>query len=80
MSIPRQRKLILSAVIDNADMSEKKVEESTVGEQNVDYGIGNVRNSHTASRRKSSAVDPAIIAGEIFDERYETTHRGLKSR
>jgi amino acid transporter len=61
-------------------MSEKKTEESTIGEQHVDYGIGHVRHSHTASRRKSSAVDPAIIAGEIFDERYETTQRGLKSR
>jgi amino acid transporter len=61
-------------------MSEKKVEESTIGEQNVDYGTGHMRTSHTASRRKSSAVDPAVIAGEIFDERYETTHRGLKSR
>lgn len=61
-------------------MSEKKVEESTIGQDKVDYGIGNVLNSYTASRRKSSAVDPAVIAGEIFDERYETTQRGLRSR
>lgn len=31
-------------------------------------------------RRKSSAVDPAILEGEIFDERFERTQRGLKSR
>ncbi|KAI4949966.1 hypothetical protein J4E86_007921 [Alternaria arbusti] len=61
-------------------MSEKKAEDSAIGEQSVDYGIGHVRKSHTASRRKSSAVDPEIVAGEIFDERYETTQRGLKSR
>jgi hypothetical protein len=60
-------------------MSEKKIEEPTVagGEKDVDYAIGDV---HPTSRRKSSAVNPEILAGEIFDERYETTKRGLKSR
>ncbi|KAF2134085.1 histidine permease [Dothidotthia symphoricarpi CBS 119687] len=33
-----------------------------------------------AGRRKSSAVDPDALRAEIFDERYETTQRGLKSR
>jgi hypothetical protein len=61
-------------------MSEKKIEESAIGKKDVDYDNGNVHGMHAASRRKSSAVDPAIIAGEIFDERYETTKRGLKSR
>jgi hypothetical protein len=59
-----------------ANMSEKKVEEHGAS-KDVDYGVGNV---HSTSRRKSSAVDPAVLAGEIFDERYETTQRGLKSR
>lgn len=31
-------------------------------------------------RRKSSAVDPALLQGELFDERFESTKRGLKSR
>jgi amino acid transporter len=53
-------------------MSEKK-EPTIVGdEKDVDYAAN--------SRRKSSAVDPEVLAGEIFDERYETTQRGLKSR
>jgi amino acid transporter len=47
------------------------------GEKDIDYGISDIRSS---SRRKSSAVDPEVIAGEIFDARYETTQRGLKSR
>jgi len=31
-----------------------------------------------ANPRKSSVADS--IAADLFDERYETTHRGLKSR
>lgn len=31
-------------------------------------------------RRKSSAVDQAVLTGEIFDDRFESTQRGLKSR
>ncbi|KAF1984517.1 histidine permease [Aulographum hederae CBS 113979] len=31
-------------------------------------------------RRKSSVVNAEILEGEIFDERYEQTQRGLKSR
>jgi amino acid transporter len=60
-------------------MSGKKYED-TIGvgnEKDVDYAVGDV---HTSSRRKSSAVNPEILAAEIFDERYETTQRGLKSR
>lgn len=30
----------------------------------------------SAERRKSSVVDAAVISGEIFDERYESTQRG----
>jgi amino acid transporter len=58
-------------------MSEEKVNETVVSRQDVEYGVGTVRE---ARPRKSSTVDPAAIAGEIFDERYETTQRGLKSR
>jgi len=58
-------------------MSEKKVDELAIGEHDADYGVGHV---HEATRRKSSAGDPAVVAAEIFDERYETTQRGLKSR
>jgi amino acid transporter len=60
-------------------MSEKKYEvtEGSGNAKNIDYGVGNV---HQTSRRKSSAVNPEILAAEIFDERYETTQRGLKSR
>lgn len=57
-------------------MSEKNVDELGAS-KDVDVGVGQV---HPTSRRKSSAVDPQILAGEIFDERYESTHRGLKSR
>ena len=31
-------------------------------------------------RRKSSAVNAEILAGEMYDERYGGTKRGLKSR
>ena len=58
-------------------MSEKKVEETTTGKGDVDYGVGNVQETRP---RKSSAAAPALVVGEIFDERYETTQRGLKSR
>lgn len=57
-------------------MSEKKLEEMGAS-KDVDVGVGQV---HPTSRRKSSAVDPQVLAGEIFDERYESTQRGLKSR
>ncbi|KAH7077379.1 amino acid permease/ SLC12A domain-containing protein [Paraphoma chrysanthemicola] len=59
-------------------MSEKKFEEPAVS-NDADYAVGSVRRA-SASRRKSSAVNPEILRGEIFDERYETTQRGLKSR
>jgi amino acid transporter len=60
-------------------MSEKKYDEPRIGdgEKDVDYAIGDV---HDTDRRKSSAVNPEILNGQLFDERYETTQRGLKSR
>jgi amino acid transporter len=60
-------------------MSEKKMAASaqTGDDKDVDYTVGQV---HSSSPRKNSAVNPEILAGEIFDERYETTKRGLKSR
>jgi len=61
-------------------MSEKNVEELAVKSQGADYGVGIVQDPHATGRRRSSAVDPTVIAGEIFDERYESTQRGLKSR
>jgi len=32
------------------------------------------------ARRRSSIVDADVIAGDIYDTRYESTKRGLKSR
>lgn len=58
-------------------MSEKKADEIVGNSQDVEFGVGNVQH---ARPRKTSAVDPTVIAGEIFDDRYETTQRGLKSR
>ena len=59
-------------------MSEKKVEETATGEQDVDYGVGHVQEARP--RKHSGATPATLVAEEIFDERYETTHRGLKSR
>jgi yeast amino acid transporter len=53
-------------------MAEKGVSTGTGGEKDYEYGGDN--------RRRSSAVNPEVLAGEIFDERYEKTQRGLKSR
>ena len=39
---------------------------------------GDRRASQT--RRKSSVVDPEVLTGEIYDERFDSTKRGLKSR
>jgi amino acid transporter len=60
-------------------MSEKKFDEPTIvgGEKDVDYAVGDV---HDSNRRKSSVVNPDVLTGQLFDERYETTQRGLKSR
>ena len=41
---------------------------------------GNADRQGPATRRKSSVVSPEILAEEIFDQRYERTQRGLKSR
>ena len=32
------------------------------------------------TRRKSSVVSPEVLTGEIYDERFDSTKRGLKSR
>ncbi|KAI9688934.1 MAG: hypothetical protein M1820_010203 [Bogoriella megaspora] len=34
----------------------------------------------TDTRRKSSVVNPQLLEGELFDNRFESTQRGLKSR
>lgn len=36
--------------------------------------------SYDNGRRKSSVVNADILAGEMYDERYGGTQRGLKSR
>ncbi|KAF2740336.1 histidine permease [Polyplosphaeria fusca] len=61
-------------------MSEKKVEETGGGPPPFSEKTTGFDVEGRASRRRSSAVNPEILAGEIFDERYDRTHRGLKSR
>lgn len=39
-----------------------------------------VRERKTSGERKSSVVDATALHSEIFDERYETTHRGEPSQ
>ena len=34
----------------------------------------------SGARRKSSVVNPEVLTGEIYDERFDSTKRGLKSR
>lgn len=57
-------------------MSEKGSPIEAAGEKDVGYGETRV----SATRRRGSATDPEVLQGELFDERYETTQRGLKSR
>ncbi|KAK4998178.1 hypothetical protein LTR66_002554 [Elasticomyces elasticus] len=38
------------------------------------------KEGYGSSRRRSSAVDADILAGELYDKRFESTKRGLKSR
>lgn len=38
------------------------------------------RKGSIVSQRKGSIVDHELLQGDIFDERFEKTHRGLKSR
>lgn len=61
--------------------------EKLKGDGPADYGKGvNVSEQpeegymEETARRKSSVVDPEILTGEIYDERYDSTKRGLKSR
>ncbi|KAF2658263.1 hypothetical protein K491DRAFT_676514 [Lophiostoma macrostomum CBS 122681] len=56
---------------------EKQLDLSHDGEKG-NYGVEDQR--HSSSGRRGSAVNPEVLAGEIFDERYERTQRGLKSR
>jgi amino acid transporter len=57
-------------------MSEKELPIEPQGEKDVGYSESKV----SATRRRSSAVTPEVLQGELFDHRYETTQRGLKSR
>jgi hypothetical protein len=47
-------------------------EKSELDEKAPQYGTPR----GSVERRKSSVVDAAVISGEIFDERYESTQRG----
>jgi len=47
-----------------------------MGEKDMGYGETKV----SATRRRSSALAPEVLQGELFDDRFETTQRGLKSR
>ncbi|KAF1954023.1 histidine permease [Byssothecium circinans] len=60
-------------------MSDKHGHIEPVGVNMVDTGVHGDEKRSTG-RRRSSAVAPEVLAGEIFDDRYETTKRGLKSR
>lgn len=63
---------------------EKRMEEKGLPE--YDKKTANIAESLTDengvpyARRKSSVVNPDVLNGEIYDTRYETTQRGLKSR
>lgn len=47
----------------------------------VDLGYANTPKDESPPRRKSSiVVNPDVLNGELFDTRYESTQRGLKSR
>ncbi|KAF2710369.1 hypothetical protein K504DRAFT_430834 [Pleomassaria siparia CBS 279.74] len=60
-------------------MDEKKAEQVPMYDKGVEHDVTNRRSTSQAGRRKSS-VTPEVISGELFDERYEKTQRGLKSR
>jgi hypothetical protein len=58
-------------------MDDKKQE--PLSEKGVEYNATNNHRGSIGAGRKNS-LTPEVIAGEIFDERYERTQRGLKSR
>jgi hypothetical protein len=58
-------------------MDDKK--QQPLSEKDVDYDVSGDRRLSAGAGRKNS-VTPEVIAGELFDERYERTQRGLKSR
>lgn len=57
-------------------MDDKK--QQPLAEKETDYDVGGDRRLSAAGRKND--VTPEVIAGEMFDERYERTQRGLKSR
>jgi hypothetical protein len=62
--------------------------ENTIGNGLGEYGSKTFAVSETpeegymeqTARRKSSVVDAEMFNGEIYDERFESTKQGLKSR
>jgi hypothetical protein len=53
-------------------MAEKTGHSSGLDEKAPEYDAAHRR----SAERKGSVVDAAVLQGEIFDERYETTQRG----
>ena len=45
-----------------------------------DKSDADVTEKAVGRRRKSSVVDTEVLTGEIYDERFDSTKRGLKSR
>ena len=71
----------ISSGIDHNDANgySNDKEFSTIENRKND-GNGSETGDHNYGRRKSSAVDPQLLEGELFDNRFESTKRGLKSR
>jgi hypothetical protein len=60
-------------------MDKNDIVEKNVDAENVPpYDDG--KHSGLEARRRSSVVNAEVLAGELFDTRYESTQRGLKSR
>ncbi|KAF2206852.1 hypothetical protein CERZMDRAFT_63158 [Cercospora zeae-maydis SCOH1-5] len=61
-------------------MAEYEVEKGSRAFNNASPDLS-LSDPHDDRRiRKSSVVNEDVVAGEIYDERYDSTHRGLKSR
>ncbi|EME85115.1 uncharacterized protein MYCFIDRAFT_60039 [Pseudocercospora fijiensis CIRAD86] len=61
-------------------MSGHEVEKGPISISDHHLGYTKSSNEDGAVRRRSSVINPEVLTGEIFDDRYESTQRGLKSR
>ena len=61
-------------------MADEKIASDSPPEYGKTFSVSEKPEEGYTARRKSSAVDPEILTGEIYDERFESTKRGLKSR